>query len=77
MRTTLTLSDDVYEAAVTIARASGRRFGEVVSDLARAGLERSAPAHADGRFAQFVLPPGAPTLTAQRVQRALDEDGAL
>ena len=40
MRTTLTLDDDVAEAATCIARESGRRLGAVISELARKGLER-------------------------------------
>lgn len=38
MRTTLTIEDDVAEAAQSLARASGRSFGQVVSELMRRGL---------------------------------------
>lgn len=42
MRTTLTLENDVYEAAQAMAQASGKRLGEVVSLLMRRGLKASA-----------------------------------
>jgi hypothetical protein len=35
MRTTVTIDDDVYEAARVQARASGNTLGRVLSDLAR------------------------------------------
>jgi hypothetical protein len=38
MRTTLTLDDDVIEAAHALVRASGKTLGQVVSQLARRGL---------------------------------------
>lgn len=41
MRTTLTLENDVYEAAQSMAQASGKRLGEVVSLLMRRGLKAS------------------------------------
>lgn len=43
MRTTISLEEDVYEAAQSMAEASGKRLGEVVSSLARRGL-RASPA---------------------------------
>ena len=39
MRTTLDLADDVLQAAKEIARTRGMTTGEVVSELARKGLE--------------------------------------
>jgi hypothetical protein len=44
MRTTLTLDDDVAEAARSIAARDGRTLGDVVSDLARQSLRRRGPA---------------------------------
>jgi hypothetical protein len=38
MRTTLTIADDVLEAAKGIAQQTNRTIGEVVSDLARLAL---------------------------------------
>ena len=38
VRTTVTLDDDVFTAAQTLARSSGKTLGQVLSDLARRGL---------------------------------------
>lgn len=38
MRTTLTLDDDVFQAAQALAQSSGKKIGQVVSNLARRGL---------------------------------------
>lgn len=77
VRTTVTLDKDVHEAALHLARASGRRLGKVLSDLARRGL--AAPAapvrHRKGRFAVFEVPANAPVIPASRVQEAIDEEG--
>lgn len=40
MRTTLTIDDDVLNAAKAIAEQENRNIGEVVSDLARRSLRR-------------------------------------
>ena len=41
MRTTVTLDDDVFEAAKAQAQASGKQLGAVLSQLARRGLRAS------------------------------------
>ena len=38
MRTTVTIDDDVYEAAPSLSKASGQSLGRVLSQLARRGL---------------------------------------
>lgn len=43
MRTTLAIDDDVLEAARGLAALERRSVGEVVSDLARRGLQRELP----------------------------------
>jgi len=80
MRTTLTLDNDVHRAARQLARASGRRLGQVVSELARRGLEPpqlKIRRHRGSGLPTFVVPAGTPTLTAERVQRFLDDEGGL
>ncbi len=80
MRTTLTLDDDVYQAALSHARATGQRLGRVLSDMARQALqpERARGSReASGRFATFDVPPNADVIPASRVQRALDDDGIV
>lgn len=78
MRTTLTLDPDVYRAATSLSRSSGRRLGKVVSELARAGLRQPRARIRKGgknRLPVFILPPGAPPMTAGDLQRYLDEEG--
>jgi hypothetical protein len=77
MRTTLTLDDDIHEAAQHLARKSGERLGKIVSELARRDLTNAPldePAQRKQRFATFDLPPGAPIIPASRVQNFLDPE---
>jgi hypothetical protein len=78
MRTTLTLDDDVYEAAEALSRATGRRLGRVLSEMARTALQ-PPPAARRGRrrFATFAVPPGTRLIPASRVRKALDDDGVV
>jgi hypothetical protein len=77
MRTTVTLDDDVYAAAVHLSNASGERLGKVLSKLARRGLAPppARPKKAGRRFPTFEVPPGAPVIPASRVQRVIDDEG--
>lgn len=77
MRTTITLDQDVYEAALHLSRSSGERLGKVISELARRGLTRAHSPKPKGksRFPTFHVPPGAPIIPAARVQKAIDEEG--
>jgi hypothetical protein len=83
MRTTVTLDDDVYEAALAHSRATGRRLGLVLSEMARRALQplparsRSRGRAGSRRFPSFVVPPDASLILASRIQRALDEDGIV
>jgi hypothetical protein len=79
VRTTVTLDNDVYEAALHLSRTSGRRLGQVLSELARRGLkrpDRPKPSR-PGRFPTFDVPQDAPVIPASRVQRVIDEEGYL
>jgi predicted DNA-binding ribbon-helix-helix protein len=42
MRTTVTIDDDVYFKVKQIAAASGHTFGQIISQLARKGLDAGA-----------------------------------
>ncbi len=76
MRTTVTLDDDVYEAAQHLARTSGERLGTVLSDLARRALKAPVSKRASAaRFPTFEVPPGAAVIPASRIQKILDEEG--
>ncbi len=79
MRTTVTLDDDVHEAALGHARATGQRLGRVLSDMARQALRPgpSGRGKGAGRFAAFDVPADAGVIPSTRVQQALDEDGVV
>ncbi len=82
MRTTVTLDDDVYEAARARAQATGQRLGRVLSELARQALQPSSrpskpPAKRASRFPVFEVPADARMIPASRIQKALDEDGII
>jgi hypothetical protein len=77
MRTTVTLDDDVFEAATHLSRSSGERLGKVLSMLARRGLKSAGPpvSRSRGRFPAFEVPANAPVIPASRIQRVIDEEG--
>ena len=77
MRTTLTLDQDVFEAAQALARASGRRLGQVVSDLLRRSLQAPPAAGARPRASGlpvFDVAPGAPIIPGDRARALLADD---
>jgi|MudIll2142460700_1097286.scaffolds.fasta_scaffold382871_1 hypothetical protein len=76
MRTTLTLDQDVFEAAQALARASGRRLGQVVSDLLRRSLQAPPAAGARPRsgLPVFDVAPGAPIIPGDRARALLADD---
>lgn len=76
MRTTVTLDDDVYDAAMHLSRSSGERLGKVLSTLARRALnpENPKPRRSTQRFPVFDVPENAPVIPASRVQRVIDEE---
>ena len=75
MRTTITLDDDVFESAKAQARASGKRLGEVVSMLARMGLQSStASAAAESGMPVFTVSKDSPVIPSERAARMLSED---
>ena len=73
MRTTLDLDDDVLQAAKELAASRGLTAGQVVSELARKGLE--APRATRIRNGVPILPrrpAGAPRPTMKRVNELRD-----
>ncbi|MDQ3973624.1 MAG: antitoxin [Actinomycetota bacterium] len=74
MRTTLTIDDDVLQAARALARAEGRSVGEVLSELARRGLRPASRRRPRGGFPTFSVPADAAPITPDDVARALDEE---
>jgi hypothetical protein len=75
MRVTLTIADDVLQAARALAKARGVTIGEVISDLARRGLLPEPPAFRT-RNGIPLLPvrAGARTVTPEHVRRLLEAD---
>jgi len=74
VRTTLDIDDDVLQAAKEIAAGRGRTAGEVLSELARKGLEPTRPARQ--RNGVPVLPrrsAGAPRPTMKQVNDLRDD----
>jgi hypothetical protein len=74
MRTTLTVDDDIFEAAQAQARASGKKLGEVISQLARRGLRASADTASKNGLPVFQVPGNAPVIPNSRAKELLDED---
>ncbi len=74
MRTTVSLDDDVFEAAQAQARASGKKLGEVISQLARRGLRASADTSSKNGLPVFKVQGNAPVIPSSRAKELLDED---
>jgi hypothetical protein len=75
MRTTVTLDTDIYEIAAQMAQSSGLRLGQVLSQLARAGLTTTPSAHNRGpAFPTFHVPPGTPPISSRQVELLSDEE---
>jgi hypothetical protein len=73
MRTTLDLDDEVLAAARRIAAARSKSLGQVVSDLARRGLEMRPKITRKRGFPVFQVPNNAPALTLEDIRRDEDE----
>jgi hypothetical protein len=72
----------VYEAAQAYARATGKRLGRVLSEMARQALQpsggRSKRSRKEAsRFPVFEVPADARMIPASRIQKALDEGGIV
>ncbi len=75
MRTTVTLDDDVFEAATVLAQASGQRLGEVLSMLARKGLAGRSDSSMKNGLPIFTVPANAPIIPGSRASEIMaDED---
>ena len=74
MRTTISLDEDIVQAARALATAQRRSLGKVISDLARKGLApRPERIGSEAGFPVFKVDPGAPVITPEMVSAALDE----
>jgi hypothetical protein len=73
MRTTLSLDADILSAARQIAAAKSKSIGEVVSELARRGLEARGKVGTRQGFPVFEVTKGAAPLTPDDIRRDGDE----
>jgi len=70
----LTIDDDVLAVARALAARRGVSLGSAVSDLARRGFRGAGAAdQEDDGVPVFRVPPDAPPITSEEVQRAIDE----
>ena len=76
MRTTITVDNDIFEAAQAQARASGKKLGEVISQLARRGLRASADTASKNGLPVFKVQGNAPVIPSSRAKELLDEDAS-
>ena len=76
MRTTITVDNDIFEAAQAQARASGKKLGEVISQLARRGLRASADTANKIGVPVFKVSGNAPVIPSSRAKELLDEDAS-
>jgi hypothetical protein len=73
MRTTLQIDSDILNAARQIAAAKSKSIGEVISELARRGLEARNRVGTRQGFPVFQISEGAAALTPDEVRRDEDE----
>ena len=75
------MDDDICEAALCRAKATGRRLGSVLSEMARHALRPDTQPMRDpekgARFRSFDTPPDIPLIPASRVQEVLDDNGIV
>jgi hypothetical protein len=76
MRTTVTLDDEAYETAVTLAKSSGKRLGQVISDLIRRAVQKpqGRATRSGKRFPAFEVPSGTPMISLKAIRRAWEEE---
>jgi hypothetical protein len=74
VRTTITLDDDVYEAAQSLSKASGQSLSAVLSQLARRGLSAQRDFAARNDLPVFKVPANAPLIPSNRVRRLDSEE---
>ncbi len=73
MRTTVSIDDDVLNAAKSLATQQRTPLGRVISDLMRKGLQPVARIQRNGVFPVFEVPDGARPITLDVVKQAEEE----
>jgi len=74
MRTTISVDDDVFEAAQALAASSGKKLGQVLSQLARRGLRAELKVGRKNGLPVFEVAADAPVIPSTRAQRLLADD---
>ena len=74
MRTTITLDDDVFEAAKALAQASGKQLGKILSQLARRGLRAQAEVARKNGLPVFKVSPDTRMIPSNRAAELLAGD---
>jgi hypothetical protein len=76
MRTTLDIADDVLQAAKEMAQRKGETAGQVISELARRGLNGVPPMRRSRiRGGVPVVPSRGEVVTLERIQSIADDEG--
>ncbi len=68
------MDDDVLEAAKAQAQASGKKLGQVLSQLARRGLRASPQSASKSGLPVFDIPPTSEIIPASRAREMLAEE---
>lgn len=74
VRTTVSLDDDVFEAAKALAASSGKKLGKVLSHLARRGLRAEAATSRKSGLPVFQVPVDAAVIPSNRARKLLADD---
>ncbi len=74
MRTTVSLDDDVFEAARGLVRASGKTLGQVLSQLARRGLRAQDDYAIRNGLPVFTVGANAPVIPSDRASALLADE---
>jgi hypothetical protein len=72
MRTTLSIDDDLLNAAKALAQARSVSIGAVISDLVRKGLSGPPPAKTRNGLPVFITPLESRPITLENVKKAED-----
>ncbi|MGL5817122.1 MAG: hypothetical protein ACRCZD_04720 [Phycicoccus sp.] len=75
MRTTLAIDDDVLHAVRERARRERRTAGQVLSDLARQGLNAGPDDRTESFFGFDPFPHRGPTVTNELIDRLREDEG--
>ena len=74
MRTTISIDDDVFEAAQSLTRSTGKNLGQVISLLIRQALQAEAARARKNGLPVFAVGADAPIIPGDRAQKILAED---